>query len=240
MQATQPFFWLFCFSFDFAFFSSSFFHSRRLALKMNNSSAMINGYRSSSLLVLSVNISMTFVVLGLILHLSTIYALFRPTMRRRVLAPMMLNICIVSIILTACGHSVSMGIDFKGETNNNTLVFPCKWTAFVGIWGSCAYSSTLCGMNVLSEIFMLRCSGGRPQSVSRRSNIALLLLLWIYPLLVGALSYFVGDLYRISASDLTCDLNWLSEKYLFNTFSSFAIYLLPMLLCLTMQYNILR
>lgn len=221
-------------------FSSSFFHSRRLALKMNNSSAMINGYRSSSLLVLSVNISMAFVVLALILHLSTIYALFRPTMRRRVLAPMMLNICIVSIILTACGYSVSMGIDFKGETNNNTLVFPCKWTAFVGIWGSCAYSSTLCGMNVLSEIFMLRCSGGRVQSVSRRSNIALFLLLWIYPILVGALSYFVGDLYRISASDLTCDLNWLSEEYLFNTFSSFAIYLLPMLLCLTMQYNILR
>ena len=201
---------------------------------------MINGYRSSSLLVLSVNISMTFVVLALILHFSTIYALFRPTMRRRGLTPMMLNICIVSIILTACGYSVSMGIDFKGEKNNNTLVFPCKWTAFVGIWGSCAYSSTLCGMNVLSEIFMLRCSGGGVQSVSRRSNIALFLLLWIYPLLVGVLSYFVGDLYHISASDLTCDLNWLSEEYLFNTFSSFAIYLLPMLLCLTMQYNILR
>ena len=208
---------------------------------MNNSSAMINGYRSSSLLVLSVNISMTFVVLGLILHLTTIYVLFRPTMRRRILAPLMLNINIVSIILTACGYSVSMGIDFIGETKNNkTLVFRCRWTASVAIWGSCAYSSTLCAINVLSEIFMHRCSGGLAQSLSRRCNITILLLLWIYPLLVSALSYFVGDLYGISASELTCDLNWLSEEYLFNTFSSFAIYLLPMLLCLTTQYNILR
>ena len=211
---------------------------------MSNSSVFLNDNNSGPLLTLSVNISMTIVVLAFLCHLTAVFILLRPTMRHKIMSPFMINICIISLVLAACGYSVTMGTNLKRETANNTrVVFRCSWVAYVGLLCSCAYSSTLCAMNVVSKVVMGRCSRGVPETISKKSKIIVLSVLWIYPSVICTIPLFAGNLYGLSGSELMCQLHWPSKESLhnfYNAFTSIAMFLLPMVICFMMQYLFLR
>lgn len=210
------------------------------SLRMNNSSVSVEDEISSPFLILSVNISMGVVVLAFLCHMTAVFTLLRPTMRKKIMTPFMVNISSISLTLASCGYSVTLGTNFLRETENNTkVVFRCSWVAYVDLLCTWTYSSTLCAMNVVSKIVVDRCSRGASQPISRKSNNILLLVSWLYPFVMSGIPFLAGNLFRLSASKLTCQLHWPSKQngyYLYNTFASIAVFLLPMVICFAMQY----
>lgn len=207
---------------------------------MNNSSVSLEDMSSSPFLILSVNISMAVVVLAFLCHLTAVFTLLRPTMRRKIMTPFMINLCVISLIMAVCGYSVTLGTNLKEETENNTReAFLCNWVAYVGILCKCAFSSTLCAMNAVSTIAADRCSHGAAQPISRKSNMIVFLALWLYPFIMGGIPFFAGNLFRLSASELTCQQHWPSKESshnFYNTFTSIMTFLLPMVICFVTQY----
>lgn len=210
---------------------------------MNNSSTFVQE-SSSPLLIISVNISMTVVVLASLCHISALFTLFRRRLRKKIMSPFMINISVISLALSIGGYAVTLGTNFKKETRNNTQgVFLCNWVTFVGLLSKNAFLSTLCAMNIVSKVAAERCVGGVAQQITRKSNIIMFLASWLYSILMSVLIFFEVSLSALSASQLTCQLNWSSRKklhFLYNAFVVIATSLLPMVICFTMQYHFAR
>ena len=211
---------------------------------MNSSSVSLEDKSSIQLFILSVNISMSFVVLTFLCHLVSLCTLFRPAMRRKIFTPFMINISIISLMLTGCGYSVTLGTNLKIETKNDTRqAFLCSWIAYVSVLCKYAYSSTLCAMNIVSKVTADRCSRNEAQPISVKTNIIVFMALWVYPLCMSGIPFLVGNLFRLSASELICQLDWPSKETshnLYNSFTGIAMFLIPMVLSFTTQYLLSR
>ena len=211
---------------------------------MNSSSVSLEDKSSSQLFILSVNISMSIVVLTFLCHLVSLLTLFRTAMRRKIFTPFMINISIISLVLAACGYSVTLGTNLKIETKNDTReAFLCNWVAYVGVLCKYAYSATLCAMNIVSKVAADRCSRNEAQPMSVKSNVIVFMALWVYPLCMSGIPFLVGNLFRLSASELICQLHWPSKETshnFYNSFAGIAMFLLPMVLSFTTQYLLSR
>lgn len=211
---------------------------------MNNSSSFSVQETSSSLLIIYVNISMTVVVLATLCHISALFTLFQGRLRRRIMSPFMINISVISLLLSIGGYAVTLGTDFKKETRNNTqAVYLCNWVTFAGLLSKNAFWSTLCAMNIVSKLVSDRCDRGLPQQMTRKSNIIIFSVSWLYSILTSFPILFKDSLTVLSASQLTCNLNWTSRGkllFLYNAFVAVTTLLLPMVICLAMQYHCAR
>lgn len=211
---------------------------------MNSSSVSLEDKSSIQLFILSVNISMSIVVLAFLCHLVSLFTLFRPAMRRKIFTPFMINISIISLVLAACRYSVTLGTNLKIETKNDTRqAFLCSWVAYVGVLCKYAYSSTLCAMNIVSKVTADRCSRNKAQPISVKTNVIVFTALWIYPLCMSGMPFLAGNLFRLSASELICQLHWPSKETshdFYNSFAGIAMFLLPMMLSFTTQYLLSR
>lgn len=208
---------------------------------MNNSSAFVQE-SSSPLLIISVNISMAVVVFATLCHISALFTLFR--LRKKIMSPFMINISVICLVLSIGDYAVTMGTDFKMKTRNNTqAVYLCNWVTFVGLLSKCAFSSTLCAMNIVSKLAFDRCVRGVAQQITRKSHIILFSALWLFSILMSVLIVFEDSLSALSASQLTCNLNWTSRKklvLLYNALAAITTLLLPMVICFAMQYHCAR
>jgi len=211
---------------------------------MNNSSSFNGQEASSALLIIYVNISMTVVVLATLCHISALFTLFQGRLRRKIMSPFMINISVISLVLSIGGYAVSLGKDFKKETRNNKQsVYLCNWVNFVGLLSKNAFWSTLCAMNIASKLVSDRCDRGVPQQIKRKSYIMIFLASWLYAILTSFPILFEDSLTALSASQLTCNLNWTSWRkphYLYNAFVAITTLLLPMVICFAMQYHCAR
>ena len=213
-------------------------------LRMNSSRGSMTEVSSSPFFILSVNISLFVMVMAFLCHVTALVALLRREMRRKLLASLMINVCVISLVLATCGYTVTLTSNLKIETENDTKeVFLCNWTAFVSVFCSCAYSVTLCAMTFVSAIAAGRCLRAEAQAMSRKSTIVMIATLWIYPIFVSGPSFIVGNVFRLSASELICLLHWPSGESshnAYNIFASVAIFFLPMVVCLQVQYRLSR
>lgn len=197
------------------------------------------------LLVLAVNVSVFFVSLAFICHLTALVTLLRPELRRKLFTPFMINLCVISIVLAGCSYFLPLGIDrLRQDVNENAQkeTFICSWTAFMGILCKCAYSSTVCAMSVVSKIALKRCTRGETQVISRKRKIILFSALWAYPLLLSGIPSFLKDPFGRSASGLMCQLRWPSKENghnVYNIFASIALFL-PIAICFKAQYDFAR
>ena len=211
---------------------------------MNNSSSFSVQETSSPLFIIHVNLSMTVVVLATLCHISALFTLFRGHLRRKIMSPFMINISLISLVLSIAGYAVTMGTDFKKETRNNTqAVLLCNWVTFVGLLAKNVFLSTLCAMNIASKIVSDRCDRGLPQQITRKSNIIIFSASWLYSILMSVPVLFEESLSSLSASQLTCSLNWTSREklhFLYNAFVAITTLLIPMVICFAMQYHCTR
>lgn len=212
---------------------------------MNNSS-ISEGEKadSSPLLILSVNISMFVVVLAFLSHISAILILFRSALRKKIMSPFMINLSVICLVVSAGDYAVTLGTDFKKETENNTkTIFPCNWVAFVGLLSKAAYSSTLCAMNIVSNLAADRCSRGVHQQSTTTCIIIVFSASWLYSVLLSGILLFDNSLSTLSASQLTCRLNWSSQEKLHFVYNAIVVtmtMLLPMVICFAMQCHCAR
>lgn len=208
---------------------------------MNNSSAFVQE-SSSPLLIISVNISMAVVVFATLCHISALFTLFR--LRKKIMSPFMINISVICLVLSIGDYAVTMGTDFKTKTRNNTqAVYLCNWVTFVDLLSKYAFSSTLCAMNIVSKLALDRCVRGVAQQITRKSHIILFSSLWLYSIFMSVLVVFEDSLSALSASQLTCNLNWTSRKklvLLYNALAAITTLLLPMVICFALQYHCAR
>lgn len=217
---------------------------------MNNSSAVGEAAEDVQpcnpwLLTISVNISMAVVALALMCHISALFILCRSTLRRKIMTPFMANISAISIVLSACGYSVTLGINFKLETENNTKsVFLCSWVAFVSLLSKSAYAFTLCTANVVSKLAADRCARGATQQIRKSSTIIFFIASWLYSIVISGAILFEDSLYALSGSQMSCQLNWPSQEsrhFLYNVIVIVTTtLLLPMVVCFVMQYLCVR
>ena len=220
-------------------------HPLRTPDAMNNSSSFSVQETSSPLLIIHVNISMTVVVLATLSHISALFTLFRDLrLRRKIMSPFMINISVISLVLSIGGYAVTLGTDFKTETRNNTqAVYLCNWVAFVGLLSKNAFLSTLCAMNIASKLVSDRCTRGVAQQITRKSNIIIFSVSWLYSILMSVPINFEDSLSALSASQLTCNLNWTSREklhFLYNALVAITTLLVPMVICFAMQYHFAR
>ena len=210
---------------------------------MHNSSGSIQ-VSSSPLMIISVNISMTLVALASLCHISALFTLFRGGLRKKIMSPSMINISVISLVLSLGGYAVTLGTDFKKETRNNTqALYLCNWVTFVGLLSKYAFSSTLCAMNIVSKLISDRCVRGVPQQMRTKSHIIIFSASWLYSISMSVLLLFEDSLSTLSASQLTCSLNWTSRKelhFLYNALVAITTLLLPMVICCAMQYHCAR
>ena len=209
---------------------------------MNNSSS--SQETSSALLVIYVNISMTVIVLATLCHISALITLFQSRLRAKIMSPFMINISVISLMLSIGGYAVTLGKDFEKETRNNKqAVYLCNWVNFVGLLSKNAFWSTLCAMNIASKLVSDRCNRGVPQQITRKSNIMIFSASWLYSILTSFPILFEDSLTALSASQLTCNLNWTSRgklHFLYNAFVVITTLLLPVVICFAMQYHCAR
>ena len=215
-------------------------------LRMNSSVGGQVDSSSRDLFVLSVNISIFFVVLAFLCHLTAMVALLRPELRRKTFTPFMINICVISVVQVGCRFSLTLGNDKEvksGNENAKKETFLCIWTAFVGLLSQCAYSSTVCAMSAVSKITLNRCSRGLPQTILGKTKVIVFAILWIYPLVVSGIPFSLEDPFGPSASGLMCQLRWSSKESkhnFYNSFASIALFFLPMVICFKTQYDFSR
>lgn len=212
---------------------------------MNNSRDEQDNNSRRVLLMLAVNVSVFFVSLAFICHVTALVTLFRPELRQKLFTPFMINLCVISIVLAGCSYFLPLGIDrLRQDVNENAQkeTFICNWTAFMGILCKCAYSSTVCAMSVVSKIALKRCTRGETQVISRKRKIILFSALWAYPLLLSGIPSFLKDPFGRSASGLMCQLRWPSKENghnVYNIFASIALFL-PTAICFKAQYDFAR
>lgn len=211
---------------------------------MNSSRGSTTEVGSSPSFILSVNISLFIMVMAFLCHVTALVTLLRREMLRKLLTSLMINVCVISLVLAICGYTVTLTSNLKIETENNTKeVFLCNWTAFVSLFCSCAYSLTLCAMSFVSAIAAGRCLRAEAQAMSRKSTIVMIATLWIYPICVSGPSLIVRNVFRLSASELICQLHWSSVEsshIAYNIFASVTIFFFPMVVCLQVQYRLSR
>lgn len=213
--------------------------------RMNNSRDGQDSNSRRLLFVLAINLSVFFVSLAFICHLTALIALFRPELRRRLFTPFMINLCVISMVLAGCSYFLPLGLDkLRQDVNENAQkeMFVCNWTAFMGILCKSAYSSTVCAMSVVSKIALKRCTCGETQVISRKRKLILFSALWAYPLVLSGIPSFLKDPFGRSASGLMCQLRWPSKENahnIYNIFSSIALFL-PMAICFKAQYDFAR
>ena len=137
-----------------------------------------------------------------------------------------------------------MSIDFKKETKNNTKdSFLCRWVTFVLLLSKAAYSCTLCAMNFVTSLAAARCFRGVRQQITRATEIIVFVGSWLYSVVISGISLFDDGLSALSASKLTCQLNWSSQEKLHVVYNAFVVtttVLLPMLICFAVQCHLAR
>lgn len=232
-------------SFTLCFYFHPIDQPLRTTGAMNNSSSFSVQETSSPLLITYVNISMTIVALATLSHISALFTLFRDRrLRRKIMSPFMINISVISLVLSIGGYAVTLGTDFKRQTRNNTqAVYLCNWVTFVGLLSKNAFLSTLCAMNIVSKLASDRCTRGVAQQITRKSNIIIFSASWLYSILMSVPINFEDSLSALSASQLTCNLNWTSREklhFLYNALVAITTLLLPMVICFAMQYHCAR
>lgn len=234
---------------DCSFTLCFYFHPKDQPLRttdaMSNSSSFSVQETSSPLLIIHVNISMTVIVLATLCHISALFTLFRGRrLRRKIMSLFMINISVISLVLSIGGYAVTLGTDFKKETKNNKqAVYLCNWVTFVGLLSKNAFLSTLCAMNITSKLVSDRCARGVAQQITRKSNIIIFSASWLYSILMSVPINFEDSLSSLSASQLTCNLNWTSREklhFLYNALVAITTLLLPMAICFGMQYHCAR
>lgn len=187
---------------------------------------------------------MAAVVLAFLSHISAILILFRSALRKKIMSPFKINLSVICLLVSAGDYAVTLGTDFKRETENNTkTIFLCNWVAFVGLLSKAAYSSTLCAMNILSNIAADRCSRGVCQQITRTSRTIIFSASWFYSVVLSGILLFDNSLSALSASQLTCQLNWSSQEklhFIYNAIVVMTTMLLPMVICFAIQWHCAR
>ena len=212
-------------------------------MQTNNSSNPLEGEASRrSLFVVAINVLMVAVVLALLFNLPALFVLLRAAIRRKIISPFLINMCVVSVILSTFGDCVILVIHSTTALAAEDSSFLCTWLGFVKLLCIQAYASTLFVSNSMYYFAVVRASRGLPERLTRKSNAWVLLALWFYCLVLTIPSTGL-DLFTTSPSQFTCEPRWSStvpSHIIYNCFLFITLLVAPLAMCLVVQLQFQR
>lgn len=206
---------------------------------MNHSSCFTaeDGSFSRAQSIISVNVNMALLVLASLCNISAEMILFRRALRGKIMAPFMINLTAISLVQSTFGYALTLGIGSVERSSKG--YFLCRWVAFTDLFSQCAYSFTLCAMNVVSKLASGRCYLGASQQITKRSKGMFFTASWLCFIAFSSILLGEESLSVPSASKLTCHLDWASQEthvFSFNLAVILVFLLLPLSICSTIQY----
>lgn len=207
---------------------------------MNHSSCLTaekDGSISPAQSIISVNLNMALLVLTSLCNISAEFILFRRTLRGKIMASFMINLTAISLVQSTFGYALTLSGDTVERSSKG--YFLCQWVAFTDLFSQCAYSSTLCAMNVVSKLASGRCYLGASQQIPRRSKMIFFTASWLCSIAFSSMLLSEKSFSVLSTSKFTCHLDWASQErhvFIVNVTVVLVFLLLPLLICSITQY----
>ena len=180
---------------------------------------------------------MALLVLASLCNISAEFILFRRTLRGKIMASFMINLTAISLVQSTFGYALTLSGDTVERSSKG--YFLCQWVAFTDLFSQCAYSSTLCAMNVVSKLASGRCYLGASQQIPRRSKMIFFTASWLCSIAFSSMLLSEKSFSVLSTSKFTCHLDWASQErhvFIVNVTVVLVFLLLPLLICSVTQY----